>query len=187
MIFYLCVAVVAVCGFTADMILRYMEKIRSFGMEARLHHIKGKIIPIEDFIPYNLTLLTVFLIAFGVSGLLMKLLEMNSFVVFPIAVMCGMFTNFFVVRLLRRIRFRPIPEREDLSECEAFCVEDISSDGYGSVCVKWEGRRYFFPAVPANDNGFSASDRVVILYRSDGVCFIEKSERLIEVLNEKTT
>lgn len=183
MIFYLCVAVVAVCGFTADMILRYMEKIRSFGMEARLHHIKGKWIPIEDFIPHNITLLLVFLAAFGVSGLLMKLLEMNSLIVFPIAVMCGLFANFFVVRLLRRLRLRPIPEREDLSGCEAFCTEDISPDGYGKICVKWNGKRYFFTAVPANENDFSAGDRVVILYRTDGVCFIEKPERLTEILN----
>ena len=38
--FYIIVTVVCVTAFTADMILRYMEKIRSFGMETRLHNIK---------------------------------------------------------------------------------------------------------------------------------------------------
>lgn len=184
MLFYICTAVISVCGFTADMILRYMEKIRSFGMEARLHRIKGKTIPIEDFIPHNITLLTVFFSAFGVAGILLKLIELNGFVVFPIAVMCGMFANFFTVRLLKRLRSYPIPEYEDLSGCEAFCAEDIASDGYGIINVKWNGRRYFFTAVPANENDFSSGDRVVILYRTDGVCFIEKPERLTEILNE---
>ncbi len=185
MIFYLCISVVAVCGFTADMILRYMEKIRSFGMETRLHYIKGKIIPIEDFIPHNITLLTVFFSAFGIAGILLKLLSINGFVVFPIAVMCGMFANFFTVRLLRRIRSRPIPKNEDLSECEAFCMEDIPSDGYGKVCVKWDGRSYVFPAVPANEKALCAGDRAIILYRTEDVCFVEKPERLIDALNEQ--
>lgn len=184
MIFYICIAVVAVCGFTADMILRYMEKIRSFGMETRLHNIKGKTIPIEDFIPYNITLLAVFFSAFGIAGTLMKLLELNGFVTFPAAVMCGMFANFFAVRLVRKMRVKPIPKNEDLSGCDAVCTEDIPADGYGAVRVTWNGRKYTFPAVPANENEIKAGEKVVILYRSDGVCFAETPERLVDVLNE---
>ena len=55
MIFYTMVTIVSTVAFTIDIILRYMEKIRSFGMEARLHNIKGRIIPTEDFIPHNIT------------------------------------------------------------------------------------------------------------------------------------
>ena len=53
MIFYVMVTIVSAVAFTIDIILRYMEKIRSFGMESRLHNIKGRIIPTEDFIPHT--------------------------------------------------------------------------------------------------------------------------------------
>ena len=40
MTFYIVVTVVSVIAFGTDMVLRYMEKIRSFGMEQKLHNIK---------------------------------------------------------------------------------------------------------------------------------------------------
>lgn len=49
--FYVVVTVVSAVTLTADMILRYMEKIGSFGLERRFHRLHGKTIPIEDLFP----------------------------------------------------------------------------------------------------------------------------------------
>ncbi len=186
MIFYISAAVVGAVTLTADMILRYMEKIKSFGMEARFHSIRGKTIPIEDFIPHNFTMAAVFLMTLGVTGFFLKLLELNGLIAFPVSVMSGAMMNFLIMHFLypRLIRC-PIPKDADLSECEAVCTQRMDAEDYGSVRVEWNGARYDFPAVPANENEIEQGDPVVILYREDGLCFVEKPERIVDILNEK--
>lgn len=186
MTFYIVAAVVSAVTLTVDMILRYMEKIRSFGLEERFHHIRGKTIPIEDFIPQNLTMAAVFVLTLGITGIFLKLSELNGFIAFPVSVMSGALVHFFLVHfLLRRLRERPIPNNTDLSECEAVCTERAAPDGYGSVKVTWNGREYEFPAVCANEKAVEAGEKAVILYREDGVCFIESPERITDILNER--
>lgn len=186
MIFYVIVTVVSAVTLTADLILRYMERIQSFGLERRLHHIRGKTIPIEDLIPANLTMAAVFLLAFGIAGLILTLLKMNGFVAFPIAILGGALVHFFLVHFLfPRISLRPIPKNEDLSACEAVCAEPVTPDGYGSVKVTWKKREYTFPAVCANEKEIGAGEKVVVLYREDGVCFVERDDRIMDIIDEK--
>lgn len=184
--FYVIVTIVSTVTFTADLILRYMEKIRSFGMEERIHNIKGKIIPAEDFIPHNLTLAALFFMAFGASGIIMKLFDLNGLVVFPVCVMCGMFANFAAVRLLRRIRRNPpIPKTADLSGIEAVCTEDIAGDGYGEISFKYKEKVYTAPAVSENETDIKSGEKAVIILMNEGVCFVERPEEIIDILNEK--
>ncbi len=184
--FYVIVTIVSTVTFTADLILRYMEKIRSFGMEERIHNIKGKIIPIEDFIPHNLTLAALFFMALGTAGIIMKVFDLNGLVVFPVSVMCGMFANFAAVRLLQRIRRNPpIPKTADLSGIEAVCTEAIEGDGYGAISFEYEGRTYTAPAVSENETDIGKGEKAVIILLNDGVCFVEKPEEIIDILNEK--
>lgn len=186
MAFYVVVTVVSAVTLTADLILRYMERIKSFGLERRFHHIRGKTIPIEDFIPANLTMAAVFLLVFGIVGIILAFFKMNGFVVFPIAVLGGAFVHFFLTHFLfPRISLRPIPKNEDLSACEAVCAEPVTPDGYGSVKVTWNGREYIFPAVCANEKEIGAGEKVVILYREDGVCFVERDDRIMDIIDEK--
>lgn len=186
MTFYVVVTVVSAVTLTADLILRYMERIKSFGLERRLHHIRGKTIPIEDFIPANLTMAAVFLLVFGIVGVILAFFKMNGFVVFPIAVLGGAFVHFFLTHFLfPRISLRPIPKNEDLSACEAVCAEPVTPDGYGSVRVTWNGREYTFPAVCANEKEIGTGEKVVVLYREDGVCFVERDDRIMDIIDEK--
>lgn len=185
MTFYIAVTVIAAVTFTVDLILRYMEKIRSFGMEERIHNIKGKIIPIEDFIPHNLTLAALFFMAFGTVGILLKLIPLNGLISFPVCIMCGMFINFAAVRLLRKIRSKPLPKNADLSGTEAICTETIQGDGYGSVAFKYEGRSYTLPAVSENETDIRRGEKAVIILINEGVCFVERDDEVVDILNEK--
>lgn len=186
MAFYVVVTIVSAVTLTADMILRYMEGIKSFGLERRFHHIRGKTIPIEDFLPANLTMAAVFLLAFGITGMLLAFPKMNGFVAFPIAVLSGAFVHFFFVHfLLPRVSLRPIPKDEDLSACEAVCTEPITPDGYGSVRVTWKKKEYTFPAVCANEKEIEVGEKVAVLYREDGVCFVERDDRIMNIIDEK--
>ena len=184
--FYIIVTIVSTVTFTTDLILRYMEKIRSFGMEERIHNIKGKIIPIEDFIPHNLTLAALFFMAFGAVGILLKLLDLNGLVVFPICVMCGMFANFFAARILKRIRRNPpIPKTADLSGISALCIEKIAGDGYGTVEFTYEGRKYTLPALSENETDIEKDETAVIILVNEGVCIVEREDEVIKAMNEQ--
>ncbi len=185
MIFYVMVTIVSTVAFTIDIILRYMEKIRSFGMESRLHNIKGRIIPTEDFIPHNITLLCLFFMAFGTAGILLTLLQINALINFPVGVMCGMFTNFIAVRILRVIRNRPIPKNEDLSGTEAVCTSDIDGDGYGEIEFLYKNRRYTRPALSENETDIKKGENVLIIMMNEDLCFVEKPDEVINILNEK--
>lgn len=183
--FYIVVTIVSTVTFTIDMILRYMEKIRSFGMEERIHNIKGKIIPIEDFIPHNLTLAALFLMAFGVSGILLMLIPLNGLIAFPCTVMCGMFTNFAAVRLLRKMRTKPLPKNADLSGITAECTQTIKGDSYGEVSFIYNGNSYTFPALSENETDIIKGEKALIIFMSEGVCFVERENEVIDILNEK--
>lgn len=183
--FYIIVTIVSTVTFTIDMILRYMEKIRSFGMEERIHNIKGKIIPIEDFIPHNLTLTALFFMAFGTSGILLMLIPLNGLIAFPCTVMCGMFANFTAVRLMRKVRSKPLPKNIDLSGTKCVCTESIKGDSYGEITFNYNGIGYTMPAVSENETDIRKGESALIIFISEGVCFIEREDEVIDILNEK--
>lgn len=185
MIFYIFVASVSVIALMADMILRYMEKIRSFGMEGRIHNIKGKIIPVEDFIPHNMTLVSLFFVAFGTVGILLKLLSLNGLIVFPICVISGMLTNFTAVRILKRIRIKPLPRNADFSGIICICTETVKGDGYGSVSFTYEEQDYVLPALSENETDIIKGEKAVIILINEGVCIVEKESEILDILNEK--
>ncbi len=183
MIFYVIITVVAAVTFTADMILRYMEKIRSFGSEEPFHNIKGKIVPVEDFIPNNFTMLAVFFIVFGAVGIIFKALGLHSLITFPCAVLSGAIANFIIIHfllpLIERNSKNALSEKEDISGYEAFCTEKIEAEGYGRISFDFKGRTYTFDALSANGTDIAVKEKVFILYRQDNVCFVEKESEII--------
>lgn len=187
--FYIIVAVVCVTAFTADMILRYMEKIRSFGMETRLHNIKGKTIPIEDLIPHNITMLTVFGTAFGVFGIFMKLLGIHPFISFPLALFFGSMANFTVMHFIKPIIAEAsgdvLSVRTDLSGLEAVCTERIGGEDYGKISLVYKGRHYEFEAISEYETDIEKGEKVYILYRDEQFCVVEKQSEVLDVINEK--
>ncbi len=189
MTFYVALTVVCFVAFMADMVLRYMEKIRSFGMEERLHNIKGRTIPVEDFIPHNITMVTVFGTAMGVCGILLKLLAMHPFISFPITVMAGSLTNFTVMHFIKPLLTHgegdELPRSADLSRCSAVCTEDIPGDGYGRITVTYKGGKYEFEAISEYESDIPAGEPVVVLYREEQFCVVEKRTELLKILTEE--
>ncbi len=183
MIFYVVITVVSAVTFTADMILRYMEKIRSFGSEEPFHNIKGKIVPVEDFIPNNFTMLSVFFMFFGAIGITLKALGINGLIVFPCAVLTGAIANFlithFLLPFIDRNKKDALTEKDDISGLEAFCTEKIEAEGYGKIRLEFKGRTYNFDALSANETDIAVNEKVYILYRQDNVCFVEKETEII--------
>lgn len=186
--FYVVVTVVCVVAFTTDMVLRYMEKIRSFGMEERLHNIKGDTIPIEDFIPHNITMLTVFGMALGVFGIFMKLLGIHPFVSFPLSVAFGCIVNFTVMHFIKpfvaSVTGDELDADTDISGFDGVCTQRIPADDYGRVRIEYNGRHYEFDAISENETDIEKDDPVLVLYREDGMCVVEKQSEVTDILNE---
>ncbi len=189
MTFYVVVTVVCVTAFAADMILRYMEKIRSFGMEERLHNIKGRTIPIEDLIPHNITMLTIFGTAFGAFGIVSKLFGIHGFVSFPASIAFGCIVNFTVMHFIKPffvgISGDELNDRTDIGGMPAVCIERIGGDDYGRIELVYNGRKYDFDAVSANDTDIEKGEAVYVLYREDSLCFVEKQSEITDIINEK--
>ena len=186
MAFYIALTVVCFVTFMADIVLRYMEKIRSFGMEQRLHNIKGKTIPIEDFIPHNITMLTIFGTAMGVCGILLKLLALHPFISFPVALMAGSLVNFtvmhFIKPLLSHGEGEELPRSADLSSCKAFCTEAIPGDSYGRISVTYKGGQYEFEAISEYETDIAPGEQVIVLYRDEQFCVVEKPSEVLDIL-----
>jgi len=189
MYFYIVITVISVTSFTADMILRYMEKIRSFGMEARLHNIKGKTIPIEDFVPHNITMLTVFGTAFGVFGIFMKLLGFHPFISFPICLAFGCIVNFTVMHFIKpfvaSVSGDELAAGTDLAGMEGVCTQSIPADDYGRISLEYNGKHYEFDAISENETDIAKGEPIAVLYREDNMCVVEKQSEVTDILNEK--
>lgn len=187
--FYIVATVLSAVTFTADMILRYMEKIRSFGMEERLHNIKGDTVPIEDFIPYNLTMLTVWGMSFGVFGIFMKLLGLHPFLSFPASAAFGCIVNFTVMHFIKpfyvNIFGDELSEKTDISGTAAVCTERIAGDDYGRISLEYHGKRYEFEAISEYETDIEKGEPVLVLYREGQFCVVEKQSELLDVINEK--
>ncbi|MBP5606197.1 MAG: NfeD family protein [Ruminiclostridium sp.] len=187
--FYILVTVVSVVAFTADMILRYMEKIRSFGMETRLHNIRGKTIPVEDFIPHNLTMVTVFGAAMGISGIFLKLVGFHPFISFPIALASGCLVNFAVMHFIKpfisSVSGDELSDSTDLTGKEAVCSTRIGGDDYGRITLEYHGRKYEFDAISEYETSIEKGEKVYVLYRDGHFCVVEKQTELLDILNEK--
>lgn len=183
MAFYIVITVISAVALTADMILRYMEKIRSFGIEEPLHNIKGKIIPVEEFIPNDITMLSVSALTMGIVGILLKLLNLSPFAAFPCAVLSGSLANFLIVHFIKpyigRLTRKNLTKDVDISGEKAVCTEKIEKDGYGRIKLSYKNKEYFFDAVSANETEIQKDEKVYILYKEDNLCFVEKETEII--------
>lgn len=187
--FYVLVTVISAVSFTADMILRYMEKIRSFGMEERLHNIKGTTVPIEDFIPHNITMLTVWGMSLGAFGIVMKLLGVHPFLSFPSSAAFACIVNFTVMHFIKPfyqdILGDELSEKTDISGTSAVCTERIGGDDYGRIELEYHGKHYEFEAISEYETDIEKGEQVLVLYREGQFCVVEKGSELLDVLNEK--
>ena len=189
MTFYILVTVVCVTAFTTDMVLRYMEKIRSFGMEERLHNIKGKTIPIEDFVPHNITMLTVFGTAMGVFGIFTKLIDLHPFVGFPVSVAFGCLVNFTVMHFIKpfvaSVTGEELAADTDISGTGGICTQSIPADDYGTIRIEWHGKHYEFDAISENETDIPKDEPIVVLYHEDGMCVVEKQSEITDIINQE--
>lgn len=185
---YLAIAVVSAVAFAADMILRYMEKIKGFGLEKELFAFRGKTIPIENFFPHSLTMIFAFCFALGLCGLVMELMSFGWYISLPCGVICAMLVSFLstaVKARVRRAKKEALPKKFDFSGKEAVVTDFIAGDGWGKVKLVYNDADYIFNAVSANETDIDEGEKVTVVLENDGMLFVERDDEVFDPLNEK--
>ena len=181
---YLVIAVVSLVAFTMDMLLRYVEKIKRFGLEKDLFVFHGKTIPVENFIPHNLTMIFVFCFAFGLCGIALDLMGFMWYISLFCALIFAMAVNYSEMFFIPLIKKQALPKDFDLSGMGAVVTDFISGDGWGKVKLVYKGREYLFNAVSANETDIDEGEKVTVVLENDGMLFVEREDEVFEPLKE---
>ncbi|MDR2532325.1 MAG: hypothetical protein LBC82_05725 [Oscillospiraceae bacterium] len=170
-----------------DIVLRYTEKIKSFGFERKLFRIKGDTIPAEKFFPENLTMAFINLLCFGTAGMLLELAGLRWFFSLPSSVMAGMFVCFMIQHTLRaavdRFTEKTIPTGDKAAGVQGFAVGEIDNDGdgYGLIEFEYNSLTFRAPAVSANETAIPMFEKVIILFEEDGVYFVQSIKEVYDI------
>jgi len=184
---YLTIVIGSAALFITDMVLRYMEKIASFGMEKKLFKFKGQTIPIEKFLPENITMLFVFFLVFGVAGYFLEL--MGFWIVsLVLAVVPGFIVCFLIQQTLKatidKYRDKVLPKGYAAADIQGFAYEEIDGDGYGIIEFVYNDVEFHAPATSVNGTNIPKFEKVIIIFEEDGVYFVQSILEVFEPLNE---
>jgi membrane protein implicated in regulation of membrane protease activity len=188
---YLIITVLSSALLITDMVLLYMEKIKSFGLERALFRLKGQTIPAEKFLPETLTMAFVTFLSLGVTGMLLVFTGLEWFFTLPLAIIAGMLVCFifqyFIRNAIDKSTGRTLPKRDKAAGAEGFAIEEINNagDGYGLIEFEYNNVRFRAPAVSAYETAIPEYERVIVLYEEDGVYFVQSIREVYEVIDEE--
>ena len=179
--------IVSALSVAAEVIMESAYKIKNFGLEKRWFEFKGKTIPMEDFFPHDLLDTLIFILIFSALGLILTAADMPV----PLIFFCGIvssalglfFGRHFLFGLYKRAKGSTLPkDRPDVGDY-AICKEKIIGDGYGVISFKYKGESYDFPAFSVNETDIEEGERVAIVDKEQGACWVESIK---EELSEPT-
>lgn len=177
--------IVSALSTVAAVIMESAYKIKNFGLEKTWLNFKGKTIPIEDFFPHDLLDTFIFILIFAVIGLILSAMDMPV----PINIFCGLVfsalgmylrKNFFF-NLYKKAKGKALPKDRPNGGDYAVCKERIEGALYGVITFKYKGESYDFPAFSVNGTDIEEGEKVAIVDKEEGACWVE---RLDEELSE---
>jgi hypothetical protein len=171
-----------VSAFTADLILRYMEKIKSFDFDKKLHNIKSATIPLEKFLPENLTMLFLAIMVGGATGSLYDLAGLPWYFSLPCASAGGLAVCFAVQymaeNIINRIMENNLPGGENAAGLDGYCIEPIEIGGWGKVIFFHKDREFTVNAVNSAESEIQEGIKVISLYEKDGFYFVIRTDEV---------
>jgi hypothetical protein len=177
-IFYIIICTVSAVAFTADCILRYMEKIKSFDLEGKLFKVrKSTTIPLEKFLPENLTMLLFSTAIAGALGIVYHSAGLPWYLSLPSVIMSGLFVTFAVqfggFNFVDFILKTNLPKGDDAADLDGYCTEFIEEGGWGKVKLFHKDREYEVNAVCAlPDCEIDEGLKVICVCEQDGFYFV---------------
>ena len=194
---YLILFVISAFAFTADCILRYMERIKSFDFEKRLFKVRFDTVPLHRFFPKSLTVLLVAVVVMSAFGSLLLLLGMDWYLSVPCSVGGGLLACFVIQHLGRnaidRIKKNDLPQGDEAAGLDGYCTQSIEVGGWGKVRLFHTGRsgverEFEVNAVNANagedgEGDIEAGKKVICVYEEGGFYFVVRVDKIYNEIN----
>ena len=172
------------------MVLRYMEKIKSFDFEKKFFNLRGEtppLIPIDKFLPENLTMLLLAVMVASASGSLYDLAGLAWYFSLPSATASGLLMCFIIRHLLAnafdRVSRNSLPKGDAAAGLEGYCIEYIEADGLGKARLFYKERVFEVNAAQSAEldtskAGIQVDEKVIVVYESDGYYFVVKVDQV---------
>jgi hypothetical protein len=161
-----------------------MEKIKSFDLEKPLFKLKGRDVPVEKFLPANITMLSVFFIAMSFTGEVCAFLGMVWYLSLPCSVAGGMcfcfFIQYFGENILDLLKGNRLPKKEKAAGLDGYCTDDIVIGGWGKAKVFYKEREYEVNAASSGETDILSGEKIVVLYESDGFYFVVRIDEVFK-------
>ena len=176
-LFYLIVLIVSSVAFFADLILRYVEKIKSFDVDKKFFSIKSDTVPIEKFFPENLTMLIFSIIVSSATASLADLAGISWYLSLPCGIAGGLVVCFAVQYIFRAVfdavSGNLLPRGEKAAGLNGTCVETIDEhEEWGKVCFSYKNREFTVNAGSVTGSAVQKGEKVTAVYEQDGFYFV---------------
>jgi len=178
-IFYLIIFIISTTAFIADIVLRYMEKIKGFDLNIKSLKFRSDLVPVEKFFPENLTMLILAIMVGSATGSLYIVAGMTEwYFSLPCAVASGLLICFviqyFFEGFINAVKKNNLPKGEAAAGLEGYCTQDIPQDDWGRVCLFYKEREFEVNAVCTVERSLEHFDKVVCVYEKDGYYFVAR-------------
>ncbi|MCL1881580.1 MAG: hypothetical protein FWF76_05325 [Oscillospiraceae bacterium] len=209
-IFYLVILILSLAGIASEIIVRYVENIKYFGFSGKLFCLPQKFsdtIPLEKFLPENLTILFIALVSTAITGLAFTLLGAMWYISLPCAIIGG-FTLCFIVQVHFRkvvalIKRTTLPRGENAGGISGIWSTSFG-DGVGKVRLSYKGLEYEVNAgiynIESGEEPLEISkeskgdtktpeiyegDKVITVYEIDGHYLVVKENEIYKNIDTK--
>lgn len=186
---YIAMIVLSTVSGIADIVLRYMEKIKRFGLDKSFFFFKEHLIPIHRFVPNSLTQLILFVFSSGVFGLFSDNIGFTWYFSLPISFCTGSIViyifNSLCLTIDKKRNSCVLPKGDNAAELSGTCIEKIEGDGYGKVNFTYNNHVFVKNAVSANETDIEVGTVVIAVYENDDLYIVEKYSEIFDILNEK--
>jgi len=159
-----------------------MEKIKSFDFHKKLFDVKANTIPIHKFLPENLTMLLLSVMAASACGGFFDFSGMGWYFSLPCAIGSGLCICFIVQYLLENavdsFKRNNLPKGEFAAGLDGYCVEKIETGDWGKVCLFHKEREFRVNAVTDGEIDIDEGEKVISVYENDGFYYVVRIDKL---------
>ncbi|MCL1823671.1 MAG: hypothetical protein FWG44_05665 [Oscillospiraceae bacterium] len=188
--FYLVWAVLAATLLITDMVLLYMVKMKSFGLERKLFKFKVKTVPLEKFLPENLTVLFAALLCMGISGIIFDVTQLKWYMSLPVAITSGFvlcfFLQYFLKNTVDKHTDKTLPLGDAAANANGWVVEEIDgvNGDYGLIEFEYKELKFRAPAMSANETKIPEYEKVIVLFEENGFYFVQSIKEVYTGLKD---
>ncbi|MCL2697714.1 MAG: hypothetical protein FWE74_06505 [Oscillospiraceae bacterium] len=186
---YLAVTIISAALLITDVVLRYMERIKYFGVERSLFKLKGGTIPAEKFLPQTPAMALGGFLSLGTAGMIFEYIGFRWYFSLPFSVMTSMLICFalqyFLNSAVDEFKSRTLPKGDEAAGVQGFAYEYIYGDDYGLIEFEFNDIVFRAPAVSANSTMIPEFEKVIILFEEGGCFFVQSIKEVFDPLNNE--